>query len=235
MLSPEQISLPEKNLSEQPFEQAPKPEVDSLAGLRKLLEKPEAKKEPESEVKSMTIGEMEKIQELLNSVSASRILGRDLRSNRQYETREKELERVLKEDSQILDFLGSKPNFDSNTKRKLYRQIMEKDWNPKLEKAGRELESEIELLELWGKERTQSLTEEEKSKKDFLLVEKLSDSQFPQSGVKERERLIKTGLFCLRAFGFDQQRLNELEERFKKARNAFKKALKKLEEKIQEQ
>ena len=130
MKSFEQPSLPEKNNKP---ENAP---IDSLENLRKVLGE---KEEPEEQKgKSMTIGQMEDFREFLKSASINRILGRNFGY-----TYSSEFERAQKEDSLILDFLKAEPGLDSNTKRKLYNQIIEREWKPKIDQAVNQLQNNI--------------------------------------------------------------------------------------------
>lgn len=207
MKSAEQMSLPEKK------------QEDPLARLRKIMEKQETPKEKEPEVKSMTVGKLEELQKLLITIDPDTFLNR--------KTGKYWSEEELKAAHDLLkEVISVREKLDSNTKKKLYRHIEER-WKAKSEEAFSRLEKEVRYLELGVKKRELGyllLSSEE--------INQLNELDSLGLGRKSRNQLLEElnkGIATLREFGIDEQKLKALEERFRKTRNAFKKALPKRE------
>ena len=133
-------------------------------------EKPELPEQERKEVAgSMTTGKMQEVGEMLSRMDMEAFLGQRMGN---YAS---EKEQIKKEQDLIMEFLSAKKNldshtFDSNTKEKLYRDIFEKSWKPKLEKAFNKTSEELKELEIIrkGKKEFDNLSEEEKSRFSYL-------------------------------------------------------------------
>ena len=226
MPSPEQISLPEKNSSEQPLEQVPKPEADPLARLRKLLEKPEAKEEPKE--KSITVGKLEEFKKFLEALDTDKFIRmpspHELYSRSwDWESMSPSKQEALKETAEeedrnralVKEFLSAKDNLNSKSKRKLWDQIYKETWLKKIERSFQELEHELEILELRKKDLQM------KKGKPVLLKEGEEEKLrhgFPGPTKEESIARLTAGLQTLRDFGFDEEKLKDFEARLKKAK-----------------
>ena len=128
-------------------------------------EKSESPEEGQKEAaEAMTIGRMEEVRDLLGKMDVETFL--DRREGNYTE----EKERIQRNRDLIKEFLSAKNGLDSNSKEKLYKDIFEKGWKPKLEGVFNKISEELKELELIrkGKKEFDSLSAEEKSRFSYL-------------------------------------------------------------------
>ncbi|MDO8429996.1 MAG: hypothetical protein Q7S73_01350 [bacterium] len=211
MTSPEQIPLPEQNKKEDP-----------LAKLRGLLEKKSELVREELKKESMSMKKMEKFKDSLLGLDLDgfiKMFSLDSGQKRDEKPEEYEMDDFQKQaelENSIREFLDAKDDLDSESKRKLWDQIYKENWLKALEHSFQELQYELETLELLKKSKTMEkgelvpLTENE---------EKLLRYSDPDSINKTKTvKRLTAGLQALKSFKFDERRLKELEDRFKKVK-----------------
>lgn len=163
-----------------------------------------SEQQEQEEVKSMTVGRMEDVRDLLK-IDAKTFVEIFLGRKKTYDTSEKQ--QLEREQSLIKEFLSAEENLDSNTKKKLYHHIFEENWKPKLEEITNLVERQMqELARMKELNQKGGLSEEEGAELYRLQTENTKTG---------RLRELADGIKVLADFGFDEQKLKELKERLK--------------------